>query len=197
MRAPGAVQVLRAAQAARQSRRPWPPLAQVRLHSRSCCVQVLGHAAAALPLVAASDRTTIATRTSARRCTGMTAYGGSLEVSRFGRAAGRSDGSRNRVQPNVPPPVLHVPPPVPAVLSKVTLWLSPACGPCAPYLAYVLAPPGRGLLGAKGEYPLRVPYLLEPPATGHVDGPTAPSHRSTMTRDRRPVRLVSRDRDEV
>src|SRR5262249_3881216 len=29
---------------------------------------------------------------------------------------------------------------------------------------------------------------------GHVDGPTAPSHRSPLTRDQRPVRLVSRGR---
>ena len=47
MRAPGAVQVLRAVQAARHSRRVWPLLAQVRLHSTSCCLQELRHAAAA------------------------------------------------------------------------------------------------------------------------------------------------------
>src|SRR5262245_11585932 len=122
MRAPGAVQLLRSAQAARQSLRPWPPPGHVCLHASSCCVQVLWHVAAAPPRGAVSDKPTIATRTSARRCTGMTVYGGSLEVSRFGRAAGRSDGSRNRVQPNVPPPVLHVPPPVLAVLSTDIPW---------------------------------------------------------------------------
>src|SRR5262245_48943033 len=68
MRASGAVQVLRSAHASRQSRRAWPPLAQVRLHSRNCCVQALGHAAAALPRVAASDRPTSPARTSAGRC---------------------------------------------------------------------------------------------------------------------------------
>jgi hypothetical protein len=47
MGAPGAVQVLRAAQAARQSRRVWPLPAQVRLHSTSCCLQELRHAVAA------------------------------------------------------------------------------------------------------------------------------------------------------
>src|SRR5262245_11868102 len=68
MRAPGAVHVLRSAQASRQSRRPWPPSGHVRLHSASCAVQVLWHAAArALPRVAASDRPTVATRNSARR----------------------------------------------------------------------------------------------------------------------------------
>jgi hypothetical protein len=68
MPAPGAVQVLRSVQATRQSRRPWPLPGHVRLHSRSCCVQVLGHAAAAPPRSAASDRSTIPTRTTARRC---------------------------------------------------------------------------------------------------------------------------------
>src|SRR4029453_1351220 len=68
MRAPGAVQVLRSAQAARQSRRPWPPPGHVRLHAASCCVQALGHAAAALPLVAASDRPTIPTRNPPAAC---------------------------------------------------------------------------------------------------------------------------------
>jgi hypothetical protein len=67
MRARGAVQVLRSAQAARQARRPWPSPGHVRLHSASCCEQVLWHAAAALPRVAAGDRPTIPTRTSARR----------------------------------------------------------------------------------------------------------------------------------
>src|SRR5262245_45909334 len=67
MRAPAAVQLFRSAQAARQSRRPWPPSGHVRLHSASCCVQVLWHAAAALPRVAASDRPTVATRERARR----------------------------------------------------------------------------------------------------------------------------------
>src|SRR5262245_2184518 len=58
----------------------------------------------------------------------------------LGRTAGRSDGPRNRVPPNVPPPVLHVLSPVLAVLSKVTPWLSPACGPCARDLVYMEAP---------------------------------------------------------
>src|SRR5262245_48724587 len=58
----------------------------------------------------------------------------------LGRTAGRSDGPRNRVPPNVPPPVLHVLSPVLAVLSKVTPWLSPACGPCAHALVYMEAP---------------------------------------------------------
>ncbi len=57
-----------------------------------------------------------------------------------GPTAGRSDGPRNRVPPNVPPPVLHVPSPVLAVLSKVTPGLSPACGPCAHALVYMEAP---------------------------------------------------------
>src|SRR5262245_51967886 len=65
MCAPGAVQVLRSAQAVRQSRRAWPPSGHVRLHSASCAVQVLWHAAA-LPRVAASDRPTVATRNRAR-----------------------------------------------------------------------------------------------------------------------------------
>src|SRR5262245_45597267 len=59
---------------------------------------------------------------------------------RLGPTAGRSDGPRNRVPPNVPPPVLHVLSPVLAVLSKVTPWLSPACGPCAHDLVYMEAP---------------------------------------------------------
>src|SRR5215475_10799096 len=67
MRASGAVQVLRSAQALRQSRRACPPSGHVRLHSASCSVQVLWHAATALPRVAASDRPTVATRNSARR----------------------------------------------------------------------------------------------------------------------------------
>ena len=67
MRAPGAVHVLRSVQAARQSRRPCPPPGHVRLHSASCCVQLLWHAAAAVPRVAASDRPTSATRNTARR----------------------------------------------------------------------------------------------------------------------------------
>src|SRR5215471_12315681 len=58
----------------------------------------------------------------------------------LGPTAGRSDGPRNRVPPNVPPPVLHVLSPVLAVLSKVTPWLSPACGPCAHDLVYMEAP---------------------------------------------------------
>jgi hypothetical protein len=68
MRAPGAVQVLRSAQAVRQSRRPCPPPGQVRLHSASCCLQVLWHAAATVPRVAASARPTSPARTSAGRC---------------------------------------------------------------------------------------------------------------------------------
>ena len=72
MRAPGAVQVLRAPHASRQSRRAWPPSGHVRLHSASCAVQVLWHAARALPRVAASDRPTVATRKSARRRTEIT-----------------------------------------------------------------------------------------------------------------------------
>src|SRR5262249_20711741 len=56
-----------------------------------------------------------------------------------GRTAGRSDGPRNRVQPNVPPLVLHVPSPVLAVLSTVTPSLSPACEPCAHDLVHMLA----------------------------------------------------------
>ena len=62
MRASGAVQVLRSAQAARQSRRPGPRLGHVRLHSASCCAQLLWHAAAALARVAASDRPTLTPR---------------------------------------------------------------------------------------------------------------------------------------
>jgi len=67
MRAPGAVQVLRSAQAARQSRRPGPPSGHVRLHSASCCAQRLWHAAAALTRVAASDRPTLTTRKNSTR----------------------------------------------------------------------------------------------------------------------------------
>src|SRR5262245_14478614 len=46
MRAPGAVQLLRSAHAARRSRRAAPPLAHACLPSRSCSVQVLWHLAA-------------------------------------------------------------------------------------------------------------------------------------------------------
>src|SRR5262249_14273344 len=47
MRAPGAAQVLRFAQASRQSRRSRPVAGHIRLHSVNCCAQVLGHAAGA------------------------------------------------------------------------------------------------------------------------------------------------------
>src|SRR5262249_47671171 len=67
MRAPGAVHVLRSAQAVRQSRRPCPPPGHVRLHSASCAVQVLWHAAAAGPRVAANARPMSPARTSVRR----------------------------------------------------------------------------------------------------------------------------------
>src|SRR5262245_62740119 len=66
MRAPGAVHVLRSAQAVRQSWRPCPPPGHVRLHSASCSVQVRRHAAAAGLRVAASARPTSPARTSAR-----------------------------------------------------------------------------------------------------------------------------------
>jgi hypothetical protein len=67
MRTPGAVQVLRSAQAARQSRRAWPLPGHVRLHAASSRVQALGHVAAAPPRVAASNRATLATTDRARR----------------------------------------------------------------------------------------------------------------------------------
>src|SRR5262249_54720121 len=66
--APRAVQVLRAAQASRQSRRACPPPPHVRLHLASWAVQVLGHVAATAPRVAASASPTNPARTSAGRC---------------------------------------------------------------------------------------------------------------------------------
>src|SRR4029450_11835778 len=86
-------------------RRPWPPPGHDRLHSASCCVQVLGHAAVALPRGGASDRPTIPARNSSTRCDSITAYCDPLRG--VNATAGVRDQVRLGAGAPLPPPTTH------------------------------------------------------------------------------------------
>ena len=85
------LQVLRSAHAARQSRRAGPPPGQVRLHSTSCCVQVLWHAARAFARETTSCRPSVTT--SAVASSAAPPCGGAADMQFPVFIAGRSAGA--------------------------------------------------------------------------------------------------------